>query len=85
MPTADPCEFELRGDFWPEEEDINVFLAILRGWRGHTKTNHAVPPRPKSYTCTTHSGGTITLKTTDLLQLTQGKHTIYAVDFLSGV
>jgi hypothetical protein len=35
----DPCD--LLGDFWPEEESINDFLAALREWRGHTKTDPA--------------------------------------------
>ena len=37
--TADPRD--LLGDFWPEEEDIDVFLATLREWRGHTETDRA--------------------------------------------
>jgi hypothetical protein len=32
---------ELLGDFWPQEESINDFLAALREWRGHTKTDPA--------------------------------------------
>jgi len=32
---------ELLGDFWPEEESIDDFLAALREWRGHTKTDPA--------------------------------------------
>jgi hypothetical protein len=32
---------ELLGDFWPEEEHIDDFLAALREWRGHTKTDPA--------------------------------------------
>jgi hypothetical protein len=32
---------ELLGDFWPEEESINDFLAALHEWRGHTKTDPA--------------------------------------------
>ena len=27
---------ELLGDFWPENESIDDFLAALREWRGHT-------------------------------------------------
>jgi hypothetical protein len=27
----------LHGDFWPEEESIEEFLAALHEWRGHTK------------------------------------------------
>jgi hypothetical protein len=37
--TADPRE--LLGDFWPEEENIEDFLAALREWRGHTKSDQA--------------------------------------------
>jgi hypothetical protein len=32
---------DLLGDFWPEEESIDEFLAALREWRGHTKTDPA--------------------------------------------
>lgn len=32
---------ELLGEFWPEEESIEDFLAALREWRGHTKTDPA--------------------------------------------
>ena len=32
---------ELLGDFWPEEESIDDFLAALREWRGHAKTDPA--------------------------------------------
>jgi hypothetical protein len=39
MPTSDPRE--LIGDFWPEEENIDDFLAALREWRGHTETDQA--------------------------------------------
>ena len=39
IPTSDPRE--LLGDFWPEEEDIDDFLATLRHWRGHTETDRA--------------------------------------------
>ena len=28
----------LHGDFWPEEESIEEFLATLREWRGHKPT-----------------------------------------------
>ena len=38
-PTSDPRE--LIGDFWPEEENIDDFLAALREWRGHTETDRA--------------------------------------------
>jgi hypothetical protein len=39
IPTSDPRE--LLGDFWPEEENIDDFLAALREWRGHTRTDQA--------------------------------------------
>jgi hypothetical protein len=32
---------DLLGGFWPEEEPIDDFLAALREWRGHTKTDPA--------------------------------------------
>jgi hypothetical protein len=32
---------QLLGDFWPEEESIDDFLAALREWRGHTRTDPA--------------------------------------------
>ncbi|MGA2598200.1 MAG: hypothetical protein ABSH09_14565 [Bryobacteraceae bacterium] len=32
---------DLLGDFWPEEESIDDFLAALREWRGHAKTDPA--------------------------------------------
>ena len=31
----------LHGDFWPEEESIEDFLAALHEWRGHKKTDRA--------------------------------------------
>ena len=31
----------LHGDFWPEEESIEEFLATLREWRGHKRTDPA--------------------------------------------
>lgn len=31
----------LLGDFWPEEESIDDFLAVVREWRGHVKTDPA--------------------------------------------
>jgi len=37
--TSNP--HELLGDFWPEEENIDDFLAALREWRGHTKSDQA--------------------------------------------
>ena len=32
---------ELLGDFWPEEESLDDFLAAMREWRGHAKTDPA--------------------------------------------
>lgn len=32
---------DLLGSFWPEEEDIEDFLAAVRDWRGHTKSDPA--------------------------------------------
>lgn len=31
----------LHGDFWPEDESIEEFLATLHEWRGHARTNPA--------------------------------------------
>ena len=31
----------LHGDFWPEEESIEEFLATLHEWRGHKRTEPA--------------------------------------------
>jgi hypothetical protein len=31
----------LLGGFWPEEESIDDFLAVVREWRGHAKTDPA--------------------------------------------
>jgi hypothetical protein len=31
----------LRGDFWPEEESIEDFLAALHEWRGHKQADPA--------------------------------------------
>jgi len=31
----------LRGDFWPEEESIEDFLAKVQEWRGHVLTDPA--------------------------------------------
>ena len=31
----------LHGDFWPEEESIEDFLAALHEWRGHKKSDPA--------------------------------------------
>ena len=35
-PTSD--RRQLLGDFWPEDEDIDDFLAAVRDWRGHNET-----------------------------------------------
>jgi hypothetical protein len=32
---------DLLGDFWPEEESIDDFLAEMRAWRGRAKTDPA--------------------------------------------
>jgi len=32
---------DLLGSFWPEEESIDDFLAAMREWRGHAKTDPA--------------------------------------------
>jgi hypothetical protein len=32
---------ELLGDFWPEEESIEDFLAALHEWRGHKRADPA--------------------------------------------
>jgi hypothetical protein len=29
------------GDFWPEDEPIEEFLAALREWRGHNRADRA--------------------------------------------
>jgi len=31
----------LHGDFWPEDESIEDFLAALHDWRGHKRTDPA--------------------------------------------
>ena len=31
----------LRGDFWPENESLDDFLAAMREWRGHEKNDPA--------------------------------------------
>jgi hypothetical protein len=31
----------LMGDFWPEDEPIEEFLAALHEWRGHNKSDRA--------------------------------------------
>ncbi len=33
----------LHGDFWPEEERIEDFLAALHEWRGHAKSTKSDP------------------------------------------
>jgi len=32
---------DLLGNFWPEEESIDDFLAEMRAWRGRAKTDPA--------------------------------------------
>lgn len=32
---------DLLGDFWPREESIDDFIAALREWRGHARTDPA--------------------------------------------
>lgn len=32
---------DLLGDFWPEEESLEDFLAAMHDWRGHAKTDPA--------------------------------------------
>jgi len=32
---------DLLGNFWPEEESIDDFLAAMRDWRGHARTDPA--------------------------------------------
>lgn len=32
---------DLLGNFWPEDESIDDFLAAMREWRGHAKTDPA--------------------------------------------
>jgi hypothetical protein len=29
----------LHGDFWPEEESVEEFVATIREWRGHKNTD----------------------------------------------
>ena len=38
-PVRDPRT--LLGDFWPEDEPVEEFLAALHEWRGHTKRDRA--------------------------------------------
>jgi len=30
---------ELHGDFWPEEESVEDFVATIREWRGHKRAD----------------------------------------------
>jgi len=36
----------LHGDFWPEEEDVEDFIAAYREWRGHKQPGTASPLDP---------------------------------------
>ena len=36
-PLADPTV--LLGNFWPEDEPVEEFLAALREWRGHSQSD----------------------------------------------
>ncbi len=38
-PIIDPTV--LLGDFWPEDEPVEEFLAALHEWRGHNRTDRA--------------------------------------------
>ena len=38
-PISDPTT--LLGDFWPEDEPVEEFLAALHEWRGHNRTDRA--------------------------------------------
>lgn len=38
-PISDPTV--LLGDFWPEDEPIEEFLAALHKWRGHNRADRA--------------------------------------------
>lgn len=38
-PTENPQI--LHGDFWPEDESVEEFLAALHEWRGHVKADRA--------------------------------------------
>jgi hypothetical protein len=31
----------LHGDFWPEEESVEEFVATIREWRGHKRTDRS--------------------------------------------
>ncbi|HBY62472.1 MAG TPA: hypothetical protein DEH78_21830 [Solibacterales bacterium] len=39
VPISDPTV--LLGDFWPEDEPVEEFLAALHEWRGHNRTDRA--------------------------------------------
>jgi hypothetical protein len=38
-PIGDPAT--LLGDFWPEDEPVEEFLAALKEWRNHDRTDRA--------------------------------------------
>ena len=38
-PIGDPQE--LLGDFWPEDESVDDFIAAVREWRGHRPSDQA--------------------------------------------
>jgi hypothetical protein len=38
-PVSDPKA--LLGDFWPEDEPVEEFLAALHEWRGHNRADRA--------------------------------------------
>lgn len=38
-PISDPET--LLGDFWPEDEPVEEFLAALHEWRGHSRADRA--------------------------------------------
>jgi hypothetical protein len=38
-PISDPTT--LLGDFWPEDEPVEAFLAALHEWRGHNRADRA--------------------------------------------
>jgi hypothetical protein len=39
VPIEDPSKLE--GDFWPEDEPIEMFLAALDEWRGRNRDDRA--------------------------------------------
>ena len=45
----------LHGDFWPEEETIEDFLAALHEWRGHRRAGPAARPLWSSTPTSPHS------------------------------